>query len=128
MCGLARRVDQDVLGLRSRWITPCSWAWWTPSAVSRSTGDLLAERIDLSFHHSSIEHALDQLHRDVAVAVEDARFVDADDVRMGRQLGRQLGLAEEALLVDAARVGIGLVLEDEHLERHAPVERRVERS
>ncbi len=67
--------------------------------------------------------ALDVLEHDVRAALVLAGVDHADDVRV-RQLGDGPGLASEALEL----VGVGGNLAVHQLDRHLPLERRVERA
>ena len=68
----------------------------------------------------------DVLHDEVAVLRLDHRVEDFDDVRMAEFSGER-GLGEERLVHHALGLGVDILLEEEHLDRDFPVEKRVVR-
>ena len=48
--------------------------------------------------------ALDQLHRDVAIGIDDSGFVDRDDVRVVQGRGER-GFAQQAIERDVVAIG-----------------------
>ena len=90
-----RAVSLTLAGLRSRWITPLSWAASRPSAICLAISSRLVERERPPCEPLREILALDQLHRQEAIAAVLVQTVDRGDVRVV-QRGQQLRLALEA--------------------------------
>ena len=92
-----------LVGLTSRWMTPCWWAKSSASASGRSRRIDPVDRERLVGADDLAQRApLDEVHHDVVVVVLLADVVDQDDVRVA-QPGRDRRLALEPR--DEALVG-----------------------
>ncbi len=106
-------------GFRSRCKTPRWWAWWTARTTAirpATSARAIAARVLRQ------RGPLDELHREVLLALVLADLVDRHDVGMV-EVGRRLGLGAEPLDVAARGEAAG----EDHLERDDPVERRLPR-
>ena len=114
-------------GLMSRWMTPC----WNAYSSARmhlkmiSTTLLSGSRLVTSECASSVVPA-HVLHHQVAVVGLDHRVEDVDDVRVVELAGER-GLGEERLVHHALGLRVGMLVEQEHLDRDLAVGERVAR-
>ena len=82
-------------GFRSRWTSPCAWAWPRPSATSANSRAARATPSGpCSLDQSAQAHAADVLHGDVVDAADVADLVGLGQVRVADALGH-VHLAQE---------------------------------
>ena len=81
-----------------------------------------------SAHPPPAQHrlALDELHGQVALAVDLAGFVDADDVRVLRQAGADARFRQEAAAFGLDLLGVRDRFDVDRLERHLTVQNGIE--
>ena len=113
-------MNRTLVGLRSRWTIPASWAAWTARASVTISSAAWRPGWGVPASRSARLPAFEQLQRDERQAVDLADLVDLDDVGMAEP-GDGLGLDPEAGEV----VGAGLAAAADHLEGDQAVQARL---